>query len=505
MKAALGIGCLILSLLGSEPVSAGDSDLEAWYVIAFDDQPIGYEQVRIVKPVPDAATPVSNVTAADGNEVKCFRRTELQFTRMGQDLTVRASLQTQQSSSGVLSQFSLHRTDGKGTRLERMGQRIPNSDHFVIQEKVSATRREYQMLLAPGTFSPILTTWLPNLNLTQTRRVTVPVFFPETAAIANLNIEQQTDRRLRMSDGPSLNTRRVVFSPDNSPTSVTTFYIDESDTVVRQERPILGGTLSLERSTAERALSAASVRSLDLEAATMIPIDRLLSASADQKKLVLDLTVKDTIPVQVPETDFQKVQVINPSTTRITLTRPEQKRIRNTSQTARVHQPAIKSTRWMPLEDTNLQRLAAIAAGGQTDVLEVCQRLEKFVNSKLQRSAFSTGMLTADEVARTLKGDCTEHAVFLAALMRIHHIPSRIAIGLVHTTKQYGFVGHAWTEALVDGQWLPFDSVMSSEGGRVTHIKLADSELPDDMTSGIALFLPVLEITGHAEIQVIAE
>ena len=39
---------------------------------------------------------------------------------------------------------------------------------------------------------------------------------------------------------------------------------------------------------------------------------------------------------------------------------------------------------------------------------------------------------TAAEVARSREGDCTEHAVLLAALARARGIPARVAMGLVY-------------------------------------------------------------------------
>ena len=112
-------------------------------------------------------------------------------------------------------------------------------------------------------------------------------------------------------------------------------------------------------------------------------------------------------------------------------------------------------------------------------------------------------MKPADEIASDLRGDCTEHAVLLATLLRIRNIPSRIASGIVHTNQQFGFVGHTWVEAWIEGKWLPFDSTMGTAGVGTTHLKLAHSELPDEMNSGISLFLPVLDLTGRASIRVV--
>jgi hypothetical protein len=123
----------------------------------------------------------------------------------------------------------------------------------------------------------------------------------------------------------------------------------------------------------------------------------------------------------------------------------------------------------------------------------------------MKRSAFSTAILPANEVARTMRGDCTEHAMLLAALMRMKGVPSRLAAGIVHTNNQFGFTGHVWTEAYINHQWMPFDSTTGSDGVGTTHIKLADSEMPDSMTSSVTLFLPVLELVGRSSVRVVSE
>ena len=51
-------------------------------------------------------------------------------------------------------------------------------------------------------------------------------------------------------------------------------------------------------------------------------------------------------------------------------------------------------------------------------------RLEKLVRDKMQAQDFSQAFATAAEVAETLQGDCTEHAVLLAALCRAREIPN---------------------------------------------------------------------------------
>ncbi len=50
--------------------------------------------------------------------------------------------------------------------------------------------------------------------------------------------------------------------------------------------------------------------------------------------------------------------------------------------------------------------------------------MERFVNREVTKKNFSQTFASAAEVARSRKGDCTEHAVFLMALCRARGIPA---------------------------------------------------------------------------------
>lgn len=60
----------------------------------------------------------------------------------------------------------------------------------------------------------------------------------------------------------------------------------------------------------------------------------------------------------------------------------------------------------------------------------------------------------ASVVARRREGDCTEYAVFTAALARLHGIPSRVVVGLALVTdgRRRDAFGHAWAETLEAGE-----------------------------------------------------
>jgi Transglutaminase-like superfamily len=87
--------------------------------------------------------------------------------------------------------------------------------------------------------------------------------------------------------------------------------------------------------------------------------------------------------------------------------------------------------------------------------------LQNWVANNLKLD-LGVALAPASEVVRNRGGTCIAYSVLLASLARAAGIPSRVAMGYVYTSGIWG--GHAWTEILADGRWLPFDAAAYSPG-----------------------------------------
>lgn len=152
-------------------------------------------------------------------------------------------------------------------------------------------------------------------------------------------------------------------------------------------------------------------------------------------------------------------------------------------------------------DDAKVVELAAKAVGNETDPYRVAAALESYVHDAIAKKDFSQAFATAAEVARTLQGDCTEHAVLLAALARARGIPSRAAIGLVYTAAGQGFYYHMWNELYLDGHWIPADATLGRGGIGAAHLKVAQTSLKD--ASAYSSLLPVAQVLGRLKIEVL--
>ena len=101
----------------------------------------------------------------------------------------------------------------------------------------------------------------------------------------------------------------------------------------------------------------------------------------------------------------------------------------------------------------------------------------------------------AIETLNNRAGDCTEHAVLVAALARAAGIPTLIETGLVYQRGRFYY--HAWNAFWLDGWggWVTADAVMNQLPADVTHLRFVRGEVDKQ--------LDLLGVVGKIKLQVI--
>ena len=275
--------------------------------------------------------------------------------------------------------------------------------------------------------------------------------------------------------------RRIRISA--LPNTKMTEYIDPEDGRLLRTTMQMG-SMRLELVAADKELAKARVDPPELLASTLIEPDFTIEQPRRLREATYRLTLEEGELPAIPESAVQRVERIDERTARlmIDLDRPAGEAAGEVAGAG----PKIRHTGMIDGEDERVAELAAKAArtAPGDDAGRVAEAMRRFVRGHVRTEDLSVGLASASEVARTRVGDCTEHAVLLAAMLQAEGIPARVASGLIYVRRFIGrrdvFGYHMWTQAWIDGRWVDLDATRDpSAPFDAAHILLSASRLED--------------------------
>ena len=217
-------------------------------------------------------------------------------------------------------------------------------------------------------------------------------------------------------------------------------------------------------------------------------------------RLAWRVTLEDKNPAKVfPSGPFQLVKGVDDRTAIVDVRSARSTKIPDKPPTAKAEAKYIEPSAFVQSDAEPIKKLASKTIEGHAGAWEKAKALERFAHDYITETNFSQAFSSAAEVCETRQGDCTEHAVFLAALARAAGIPSRVAVGLVYMEGRSAFGYHMWTEVRIGDTWVPLDATLGLGGAGATHLKLADTALEGGTPFG--QFLTLLETAGKLQIR----
>ena len=151
-----------------------------------------------------------------------------------------------------------------------------------------------------------------------------------------------------------------------------------------------------------------------------------------------------------------------------------------------------------------IRQLAQNAGKGSKNIIELSEKLFFFVQKYLIHKNFKVGFASATETAKKREGDCTEHAVLLAALGRAMGIPTRVASGIAYLKNFKGeknVMGfHMWTEFHLRGKWMRLDSALGKIGTHADRITLSVTSLSQESLTQLGL--GIVEMIGNVNLTI---
>jgi hypothetical protein len=283
-----------------------------------------------------------------------------------------------------------------------------------------------------------------------------------------------------------------------------TMWLDAEGKPLRQQVEAAGlGKLTLYRTSREVAMAPGKGAPVaDIGINQLVRLNKKLLNPNDFNAVTFRITVKgeDDASSAFVNDDRQKVKEAKGATFVIQV-KGSRGPVKG-QPSAKIGDEFSQSSFFITSADAKVKELARTAVGKENDAWKKALLLERWVFSNV-RYTNKEALATADEVARTLEGDCTEFAMLLAAMCRAEGVPSRIAIGLVYADTTYGpAMGfHMWTEVWVQDQWVPLDATQGRGQVGPTHLKIADHSWHE--IRSLTPLYPLLRVLGKVQIEIV--
>jgi hypothetical protein len=303
------------------------------------------------------------------------------------------------------------------------------------------------------------------------QRLSLSIFLPDALQAAGLELLFGAEEAIEMPEVGRVRLRRIEQRLDIGQGDLPTeAWMDESRRIRRMRMPLFGTFLDMLECSRECAL--APVQPADMMQRTLVEAPRGMGRLRPGRAMRYQLRAKDGGAIGIVQSAEQRVR--EDGDVWLVTVRPGDSQ----SGEAEPDPALLQPNRWIESDAGEIRAMAATAAAGSTDDLSTMRRLEAAVREHIEVKSLRVGYASALETWHRREGDCTEHAVLLAALGRARGIPTRIATGLVHADRFGGqsnvFVPHAWTQAWIDGRWISFDAAQDGHGAG--HIQLGSGD-----------------------------
>ncbi|MBN1918921.1 MAG: transglutaminase domain-containing protein [Verrucomicrobia bacterium] len=459
----------------SDPAAA-DLPIDEWQVLLMQGQRVGHIHIA---------------SYLDGDDVVTKTSTSLTLTRLGSEARVQVAETYRERLDGTPLSFStIQRTgmiavqhegaikDGKLHLVTIQGERRRESEHDWDAEALfphALHLKQQSLTYEPGEELTVKV-YSPDISPTKPTTMRLKVIGKETVDVLGIAVEA-TKIEARVAGLTGMTETSWVDAKGNP--LVTSIPLFDTRAV---------------RCTKEYALG--EVKPLEIFSAMLVKPDKPIEAPERLTRLVVRLSTADGSPlaVQFDSAGYQRVLERDEASVTLeissALTKTEEKDLTR----------YLASTTYLDASDARIVNAAKQAVRLEKDPWTKARLLRAAVFQLIEEKSFGVAMATASEVIASKEGDCTEHAVLLAAMARAAGVPSRVAIGLIHFQGVFGY--HMWTQVYVNGAWRDVDAVLPGRDFDAAHIRLATSAMGDaDTLLDIAVFAAVI---GKLKIEVVA-
>lgn len=335
----------------------------------------------------------------------------------------------------------------------------------------------------------------------------IKMYIPDLNRVVDFTFKAGPVADVLLGDGVKHPLRKVTqtASLDGKPQPVldAVLWADSGGQVLKLETDMMGGIVMF-RTTKDGATGpmAQGNERFDEIRSTMIEIGKIIPDPRRTSYVQYRITLKGEDPAQIFPTDGRQTIQARPDKNSLILNVVSAGPDDGTAGPAEVEAQFVRSNGIITSDDEQVRSLARRAIRDARTPWDKAVRIEHWVFENIRDKNFAVAFAPADEVARNLSGDCSEHSVLAAAMSRAVGIPSRVVVGMLYVDnpqqKLKGFGYHVWHEVYVNQRWVALDSSWDQSAVDATHIKLGDTSL--DGVAPFQAFLPIARVQDKLEI-----
>ena len=491
---ALGAAPLPLDVVQSAagPTARAEWELveESFYALTLGGHPCGRTSERIERA---------------GDRYRTVSTIEMRFVRLGQETRIELASEFVEDARGEPVEATVRQRGAEAVRYVFESPRRARMERGAV--------REVRELAGDAWLTPReVTAFIAARHAAGAAEIRFATLDVQSGfVVAEIAMRRVGEAERRIADRA---LRLVQYEVRNSIQPVVARDLYDAEARLCESTTSIGlGDLVSRRSTRAEADACYARASFDLLAGTFVPSPRI---ARYEERTDLELRLEATAG-EMPDLPTEGSQAFRRIDARTAVVSVDVLRASGEKPGDRSDPRWLKPSELIDSDSEAVRGLLAKARLGEgVSPRERANALRLLVSRHLRDKNMATAFGSASEAARSRSGDCTEHAVLLAALCRAAGIPARVASGLVYVPdlggKGPGWGWHLWTQVLVEPPfvagggglgWVDFDATVGSEGRghHPAHILVATSDLSGGATD--PAFSRALSLIGALKVSVV--
>jgi hypothetical protein len=496
MKRPLPFLVLSLFLIASHGLHA-EVISDKWMSLFIDKDKIGYQNTRIESSFSDEE-PVYITTSVQ----------QMSVSRMGTTLVMKNTSRVVENAQGRVRSFTI--TQQEGDTVTKSYEGRVDADHITIKTPSETFHYDYPTneVMGPYAFEQKV----KQSGFGEGQKVYGTVFdelAPDKPATIKISFEGMETKDV---NGAKVSLRKAsIIKPSLAGIIISSWYDEKGDAQI-SEAPMGGMGKMVLVSAPNEQIAQSNIRVKEMMSASLIKPDREFTEPTDLERAKFRISSSNTSSPLRFENDAQQTsRKITDQRVYLTVADPpvpkKEKRFAFAPAPSKELLPYLEASPVLQTKDVEVVKIAKQISGSDRDPLLLAKRIELALNIKIQKKNLSKGFLTAADVARTMEGDCTEHAVLAAAVARSLGIPSRVVAGLAYVAskkdKQGAWGFHLWTEVMIaPNTWYPIDPTLGQFD--VGHIAFSRDSLYS-ISPSEEMISSIINSMGSLKIDVVEE